>query len=209
MEIVPYSENTEKVKYYLVDFNSVKTEGLDGIEKLSDNDNVIIFFVKGESTVDFSLLSKLYLCSAKLKMKEIENKNMIVPVISMYIGIVSNERPDIYLICEDGQTYIKVSENVIGNETSISVQQNISGTVSTPKNTTSSSVENNKVNPLLVEILNSFKIPETTEDWIYEIINIAKKDFPHDKPKQYLFIGGELFKKFGNSKIYSAIRPYI
>ena len=116
-------------KYYIVDFNGVNETGLDGIENLTENDNLIVFFVKGESKVDFSLLSKFYSCHANVSMKEVGNKNLIPLVISMYIGSISNTNPDIYLVCSDGDNYVKSAEIVIDKETKISVQQNISGTV--------------------------------------------------------------------------------
>ena len=207
-------DNTEsKRKYYLVDFNGVKSEGFDGIEKLSADDNVIVFFVKGESTVDFSLLSKLYSCNANVTMKEIETKDLILPVISMYIGRISNENPDIYLICKDGGNYIKTAEIVVPVE--IKVQQNISGVVISPPSPSPAptpeniSVEKNKINPLLSEILKGFKISEITKDWIYEVISESAKQYPCDKYKQYVLVDSELFKKFGNNRIYSAIKPYI
>ncbi|MDE5860584.1 MAG: hypothetical protein K2H28_00135 [Ruminococcus sp.] len=114
-------------KYYLVDFSSVKENSFDGIEKLSANDNVIVFFVKGESDVDFSLLSKFNSCPANVTMKEVGTKELILPVISMYIGRISNKKSDIYLVCNDGKNYIKTAEIAIGNDIKISVQQNISG----------------------------------------------------------------------------------
>ena len=120
------NENPTK-KYYIVDFNGVKTDGLDGIEKLTENDTLIIFFVKGESAVDFSLLSKLYSCQANLTMKEIATQDLILPVISMYIGSISIVTPEIYLICSDGDDYLKSAEIAIGKDIKISVQQNISG----------------------------------------------------------------------------------
>lgn len=119
-------------KYFIVDFNGVNENGLDGIEYLTENDNLIVFFVKGESKVDFSLLSKFYSCHANVTMKEIDNKNLIPLVISMYIGSISNTNPDIYLVCNDGDNYVKTAEIAIKKDTKILVQQNISGTESTP-----------------------------------------------------------------------------
>ena len=116
-------------KYYLVDFSSVKENSFDGIENLTENDNLIVFFIRGESAVDFSLLSKFNSCPANVTMKEVGTKELILPVISMYIGSISNETPDIYLVCKEADNYLKTAEIAIGNEINIKVQQNISGEV--------------------------------------------------------------------------------
>ncbi|MDE6671366.1 MAG: hypothetical protein K2K16_04135 [Ruminococcus sp.] len=116
-------------KYYIVDFNGVKADGLDGIENLTENDTLIVFFVKEESKVDFALLSKFYACHTNVTTKEIETKELILPVISMYIGSISNETLDVYLVCNDGTNYVKTAEIAIGNDIKISVQCTISGSV--------------------------------------------------------------------------------
>lgn len=119
-------KRTARKRYYLVDFSSVKAEGLEGTEKLNPDDNVIVFFVKGGSAVDFSLLSKLNSCSANVKMQEIERKDLLPFVISMYIERVCGISDDIRLVCKDGGNYIKAAEIVSGKNGIITVQQAIS-----------------------------------------------------------------------------------
>ena len=60
-------------------------------------------------------------------MKEIENKNFVPLVISMYIGSLSNVTPYIYLVCSDTDNYLKSAEIAMGKDIKISVQQTISG----------------------------------------------------------------------------------
>lgn len=116
------------MKYYIIDFSSVRLNGFRGMENLSEGDNIIIFYIRGESAVDFSFLSKLYACGAKITMKEVEEKSTMPFAVAMYIGRIIGENSDIFLICNDGESYIKASEIVFNDSVGIRIQQNISGT---------------------------------------------------------------------------------
>jgi len=46
------------MNYFLVDYENVKTHGLDGISKLNDNDIVCIFYSDNADTLSFRSTSK-------------------------------------------------------------------------------------------------------------------------------------------------------
>ncbi|MDE6832864.1 MAG: hypothetical protein K2J39_01245 [Ruminococcus sp.] len=188
-----------KKKYYIIDFSSVKEEGFTGIEEISDNDNVIIFFVKGESSVDFSILSKLYSCGANVIMKEIARKNLIPLVISMYIGSISNENPDICLVSSNGEDLIKSSEIVLGNELNISVQNTISGIEilpTTPAQKIPAEIE--------LEFDTAVKKFNRSESDRKKLLNIYNRVLSVDSDQRNKFLSDLLVQKFG----YDKAKPY-
>ncbi|MDE6036618.1 MAG: hypothetical protein K2G36_12010 [Ruminococcus sp.] len=214
-------------KYFIVDFNSVNENGLYGIEDLTENDNLIVFFVKGESKVDFSLLSKLHSCHANVTMKEIENKILIPLVISMYIGSISNKNPDIHLVCNNGDIYVKSAE-IVSKDIKISLQRNISGIEPPPppapentideflkilseqQNISETEPPKNNLN-IIKNVLSSFNLSVDCEMQLENCIkSIKRTDGIHTKETKIK----EILHYYDinittRKKIFNAIEPYI
>ena len=55
------------MKIYLVDFENVKSKGLDGIDKLCETDSVIIFFSENSDTLSFEMHQKVLSSKADIE----------------------------------------------------------------------------------------------------------------------------------------------
>ncbi|MDE6832865.1 MAG: hypothetical protein K2J39_01250 [Ruminococcus sp.] len=200
MDIVPYNENiNQNKKYYLVDFHSVHTNGLDGIEELSAEDNLIIFFSKSDDNVSFSVLSKLYSCKAEITMKEVESNDLINPVILVFLGSIINEDADIHLICKDSGNFIKATEIAIGKEINISVQKNISGIEPTPP----PAPEN------IEDAIKPFELSEEKKQTLYDFIESAREQYPDNPEYRSRNVYNKMKGWAYRNNIKDAIRPYI
>lgn len=183
------AEKIQRRRYYIVDFSSVKSEGLDGMEKLTADDNITVFYVRGESSVDFSLLSKFYSCGARVTMKEIGRKDLLPFVISMYIGSIVNENPDIHLVCRNGGNYVESAGLVAPAE--IKVQQSISGVKTAAKVQqvkASAPVSENPFDRVL-EIMSGYNLPHGCEIELKDYIGRIMKEH---KPVDFRIVGSIL-----------------
>lgn len=197
------AEKTPCRKYYIVDFNSVKADGFDGLEKLTADDNVIIFFGKSNDNVNFSVLSKLYTCKAGITMKEIENDKLMSLVIAVYIGSIINENSEIYLICKDGSNYKKSVELALGEEVNITLRQNIAGILplAPPKKKKVTPKPEEKIlSDEMEQAIETFNLSREDKIFILDTLNL------HNSRE---IISMTLYKYFGTSSIYIAIKPYI
>ncbi|MDO4545790.1 MAG: PIN domain-containing protein [Bacillota bacterium] len=89
--------NTERkllVNYYLIDYENVKTRGLDGISKLSEEDAVCIFYSEHADNLTFGLHRRINESQASIYFQRVEVgvKNALDFQLSSYLG---------YLICEN------------------------------------------------------------------------------------------------------------
>ncbi len=82
--------------YYLIDYENVKTHGLDGIGNLGKEDHVAIFYSESADTLTFGLHRRLMECRADISYQKVETgtKNALDFQLSSYLG---------YLICENRQ----------------------------------------------------------------------------------------------------------
>ena len=60
-------------KYFLVDYENVKSEGLNGITSLTENDNVKIFYSKDAQTLTFGLHRRIMNAQANIDYIKIDN----------------------------------------------------------------------------------------------------------------------------------------
>lgn len=217
MSLILNTENTDKRisnrKYYLVDFDSVKANGLDGLENLNADDNMIVFFVKGESTVDFSVIAKFNSCCAGVIMKEIERKVLLPFVISMYIGSIINENPEIYLICKSGESYIKAAEIATGREINITIQQSISGVEVPPPVFSSMEDINESASPeaKIINILSHYDLSSSETAYILKLINDACEKYPNSRACRLPYVRDNIRRNIypADENIFIAIEPYI
>jgi len=80
--------------YYLIDFENVKSPGLNGITKLTDKDTVCIFYSENSDSITFGLHKRLNETAANLLYQKVEvgTKNALDFQLSSYLG---------YIICEN------------------------------------------------------------------------------------------------------------
>ena len=60
------------MKVYLVDFENVKSKGLSGVDSLTENDSVIIFYSENSDTISFEMHQKVLSSKAEIEyLKEV------------------------------------------------------------------------------------------------------------------------------------------
>ncbi len=91
--------------YYLVDYENVKKDGLNGISELSEKDTVCIFYSQNADTITFSLHKKMNESKAEILFHKVEvgTKNALDFQLATYLGyvIALKKDKDYYLVTKD------------------------------------------------------------------------------------------------------------
>ncbi len=205
--------------YYLVDYDSVGQNGLNGIERLSEKDKVTIFYTAKKSTIELSFFEKIHSSKAEIIFKEIDNETSLKCLFSSYLGynIMGTNPNTVYYIVSNDKEFKTLKKFWAEKEVDIEISSDI--VIKIPvKSEQKSKKETKKVkeikhsveNPLLSEVIDNFKLSESEEYDVYRIINDGRKQFPNHKNIQYDYIRKSLNLTFKDSgKIYNAIKPYI
>lgn len=92
------------MKIYLVDFENVKSKGLEGIDRLSETDNVIIFFSENSDTLSFEMHQKVLSSKADIEYFKVSvgGKNALDFQLSTLLG---------YMVAKEIYTHIFVISN--------------------------------------------------------------------------------------------------
>ncbi len=96
--------NETKLKIYLIDFENVKSKGLEGIDKLSETDSVIIFFSENSDTLSFEMHQKVLSSKADIEYFKVSvgGKNALDFQLSTLLG---------YMVAKEIYTHIFVISN--------------------------------------------------------------------------------------------------
>lgn len=108
------------MKIYLIDFENVKSKGLEGIDKLSETDSVIIFFSENSDTLSFEMHQKVLSSKADIEYFKVSvgGKNALDFQLSTLLGymvaketyshifVISNDKGFDFLHAFWGGTYI-------------------------------------------------------------------------------------------------------
>lgn len=95
------------MNYYLVDYENVKTQGLNGVNKLSEEDTVCIFYSENADSLTFGLHRRLNESKANIIYQRIEvgHKNALDFQLSSYLGYIIHENInnpcDYYIVTQD------------------------------------------------------------------------------------------------------------
>ncbi len=89
---------------YLVDFENVKSDGLNGIDNLAADDRIIIFYSINADKISFDLHRKMNETKAKIDLYNVEvgHKNALDFQLASYLG---------YLIAQDGKANYAIVSN--------------------------------------------------------------------------------------------------
>ncbi|MDE5556165.1 MAG: hypothetical protein K2J32_00530 [Ruminococcus sp.] len=125
------TEENQHIGYYLIDYENVHQAGLDGIEKLTENDKLVIFYTTNAETLTFSIYEKLVSCKAEIQLYKVQcgGKNALDFQLVTFLGYILGNNPDIdcHIISNDkGYEYvrsfwkeknveIKMSSDIAGN----------------------------------------------------------------------------------------------
>lgn len=84
------------MNYYLVDYENVKNQGLNGVNKLSEGDTVYIFYSENADSLTFGLHRRLNESKATILFQRVEvgQKNALDFQLSSYLGYLIHENID-------------------------------------------------------------------------------------------------------------------
>lgn len=199
-------------RYYLIDYENVHHSGLSGIEKLTENDKLIIFYTTNAESLTFSLYEKLIQCKAEIQLHKVQcgGKNALDFQLATFLGYIlgQDSNIDCHIISNDkGYEYIrsfwkernikiKISSDIEGN-----VLKLLPAVVSVP--VAKKETEFDKA-------VKSLNLSKSDKDALLEIFNDSANVKDISKRKQS--ISNTITQKFGNSKsskYYQAIKPLI
>lgn len=89
------------MSYYLVDFENVKKDGLDGIHKLGKEDKVCIFYSKNADSITFDQHRRLIESKADIEFCKVDvgSKNALDFQLATQLGyLIANQAADTYYI---------------------------------------------------------------------------------------------------------------
>ncbi|MCL2638835.1 MAG: PIN domain-containing protein [Oscillospiraceae bacterium] len=93
------------MRIFFIDFENVHSEGMTGVDHLTDADEVVIFYSNNADSITFDVLHKLMFCKSKLSYYKIKRggKNALDFQLSCYLGFRINKNPDaeFYIISKD------------------------------------------------------------------------------------------------------------
>lgn len=93
------------MRVFLIDFENVHNDGLAGIDMLTDDDEVVIFYSANADSISFELLHKFMFSKAKLNYYKVRRggKNALDFQLSSYLGYRLKIEPDaeFYIISKD------------------------------------------------------------------------------------------------------------
>lgn len=95
------------MNYYLVDYENVKTQGLNGVNKLPEEDVVCIFYSENADNLTFGLHRRLNESKANIIFQKVEvgHKNALDFQLSSYLGYIIRENEnkpyDYYVVTKD------------------------------------------------------------------------------------------------------------
>ena len=80
------------MKIYLVDFENVKSKGLQGIDNLTETDTVIIFYSENSDTINFEMHQKVLTSKADIEYFKVNvgGKNALAPQGRLHLVVASS-----------------------------------------------------------------------------------------------------------------------
>lgn len=98
---------------YLIDFENVHSNGISGVEKLSADDKVYIFYTENASSLSFSSHIKLLACPAEVTYYNVEagGKNALDFQLASFLGyLIGSDSDDCYYIISGDKGYENVKK---------------------------------------------------------------------------------------------------
>ena len=189
-------------KYFFVDYESVHQNGMNGIENLTENDKVIIFYTPTNETLSFALYRKMICSEADIELYRVQNggKNAVSFQICTFIGYIVGNSPEseCYIISND-TSY----EYIINFWKERNIVINMSPDIL--KTIRQLSIVPAPVESDFDKSLKLFNLSEQDKILLLDIIRKGKKMY---SSSDCLYIKGEVSRKFGTD-LYNAIKPYI
>lgn len=193
-------------KYFFIDYENVHQSGLNGIEKLTENDKVIIFYTPTNETITFAMYKKMTRCNANIDLHRITigGKDALDFQLCTFLGYVIGNSPETkcYIISDD-KSYEYIVSFWKARNTEITISPNISKIIQQQVNVPAPESDFDKaVKPL--------NLSETAKQKLLAIYNSAMLFDDTNKIRQY--INNEIGTVFGSQnqkEYYAAIKPLI
>ncbi|MDE6832863.1 MAG: hypothetical protein K2J39_01240 [Ruminococcus sp.] len=189
-------------KYFFVDYENVHQAGMKGIEKLTENDKVIIFYTPTNETLTFSMYKKMIRSEAGIELYRVQNggKDAINFQICTFIGYIIGNSPEseCYIISNDSG-YEYIINFWKGRNADIIMSPNIL------KILQQEIVESSHNDNTFDKILKLLDFSEEDRLLLCDIIEKGKKMY---STSDCLYIKGEITRKF-SIDVYNSIKPYI
>ena len=187
------------MSYYLVDFENVKKDGLDGIHKLGKEDKVCIFYSKNADSITFDQHRRITESQATIEFCKVDvgSKNALDFQLATQLGyLIANQAANMYYIVSKDKGFEILSGYWKSRGVSVTLIADITGR--------SHDHETQELREKLQAV-----IKEDEEVTVEEILKIVQQY----KTKQGIM--NELMKKYPSadnkksSKIYKTIKPLL
>lgn len=203
---MPEKTNSKKKKrYFLVDYENVKTEGFQGIDELEKTDTVIIFYSANADKMTFQLHTQIIETKAKISYFGVETigQNALDFQLSSYIGYIIGKKNscECFIVSND-----RGFENVCNFWRRNGVRVRIIPEIS------KSNKENNAKKSEIKAAVKELGLEKADEDFVRELVIEFLKKENVAMPKLKNMINQELCKQFGSERtktIYAAVKPLI
>ncbi len=185
------------MKYYLVDYENVGKDGLSGIDALSKNDTVCIFYSEKADTMSFGLHEKINESRAKILFQKADNgtKNSLDFQLATFLG---------YLVCENRnrEYYIVTRDHGYNALCSYWKKRNVKVAVVPELSAAEELPDTDELADRIYEVINDSKIAADAAECIRS--NDSKQDIHNALAKKYPANGGRLARN-----IYKAVKPLL
>ena len=107
--------------YYLIDFENVKSRGMEGVELLAEEDTVCIFYSDNADSMTFDLHRKLNETKAQIIYHKVAvgTKNALDFQLATYLGYLICEQqregihPDYFIVTKDKGVPVRITRNLL------------------------------------------------------------------------------------------------
>jgi len=93
------------MKYYLIDYENVNAAGLEGIDDVSTDSRVVLFYTKNSSKIDLGVFNLLRSTSAELAVIEVHHGKQALDIqLASYVGFLIGTEPadtEYYIVSKD------------------------------------------------------------------------------------------------------------
>lgn len=213
-ELVPLSE---RKKYYLIDYENVRSGGFVGIEKLTASAKLVIFYTANADAMPFSLFTPLSNTAAEVILCEAKcgGKNALDFQLSSYLGFILGSEPyaDCHIISGDkGFEFVRSFWKERGKKVKLSVD--IAGTPipSQPAKPKPTPVTVQVVQPMMTELEKAISSLTNNAQQKAAIYQLVKECKTVKIEKRLGWLNQYIGKRFGpkNQKAYyKVLKPFI
>lgn len=166
-------------KYYLVNYDSVNQEDIDGIETLNPSDNVVIFYIDKQHTMELSFFERIHSSSANIQFNKVSDESLYPCIFSAYIGYIMGSFPNahIYIISHDNR--YEFLKEFWSEKYEIFIEDSISNTITeNPVQDTISEIlpeakPDNILSDEIEKVLQRFNLSTESKIFLRDLINKA------------------------------------